>query len=799
MQYSFKEISKILDVKPVIRLDYYKIQHVCIDSRVVVNPENTIFIALKGTRDGHDFIKNAYKAGIRYFLVSNDSPVLNSSDVNYIVVKDTLKALQELATYHRSKFKIPILAITGSNGKTICKEWISALLFKKYNVCKSPKSYNSQIGVPLSILQLNSDHEIGVFEVGISQKGEMKVMQKMLQPTFGLFTNLGDAHDNGFIDRETKLAEKIKLFKDATMIINSADDVSWVPTVLNQEFNSKSISWSSQENPADLNIFKITNGKTTTLLLGSKKYVLPFTDDIHVYNATHALVVAKYLSVETEDYQHIFQDIPLRLSIEHGYRDSVVINDTYSLDISSLTMALQFQKVNHQEKKKTVIICDFLDNKVSKKSIVKLFEEHHIDTIIHVGNQFKKDTFDYHFSTTEQCLEALPTLPLQGSSILIKGARIFQFDKIAEKLIAKKHDTTLEINLSAVAHNLDVYRQQLLPKTKIMAMVKASAYGSGSIEIARLLEQKQIDYLCVAYVDEGVELRNLGIVTPIMVLNVSVEQLPTLIQYQLEPEVYRIELLIAVQQFLQFEIAEPLAVHLKLNTGMNRLGIDLNEVDQLVKLLDSKYVVVKSIFTHLSSTDDADDDDFTKLQIETFTNMCNKISIPAMRHALNTAGIARFQPYQMDMVRLGIGLYGIDPSDVIQNQLEVVGRLKCRISQIKKYPAGTTVGYNRKGVLSRESIIATIKIGYADGLPRYLSQGVGSLWVNGQLAPIMGNICMDMTMIDITDIPNVSPGDVVEIFGTNRSIKTLANQANTIPYEILTGIGNRVKRIFYQE
>lgn len=826
MPYSTTQIQHILSCSLLNPKIYNtQIQYLIFDSRKLLMPPQSIFFALEGKRhNGHTYIQDLYQKGVRNFVVNRILPHENYPNANFFYVRQPLAALQHIATHHKNQFQLKTIGITGSNGKTIVKEWLHQLLQQvtDYKIIRSPKSYNSQIGVPLSVWQIQAKHDLGIFEAGISQVGEMERLAKIIQCDIGIFTNIGTAHDEGFDSLEQKVQEKAKLFSKAHTVIYCADYLLIDKTLKNLKVNT--FTW-SKHHPADLQILAIEKGKPT-LLKGRYRgtimtITIPFADDASIENAIHCWATLLFLGYTNTPFQSAFQQlqsVALRLELKKGINRCTLVNDSYSLDINSLTIALDFLQQQNTHPACTLIISDMLQSGLSSKILYKqvadLLIQKKINRMIGIGKAIPTiqshlpSNFRCHFfPSTSAFLNQIHRIKFQNESILLKGARIFEFERIANALAKQVHQTVLEINLNALAHNLNVYRNLLNPSTKVMVMVKASAYGSGSDEVAKLLEFQQVDYLAVAYTDEGVELRMAGVQLPILVLNPEVASFDSIIRYQLEPEIYSFALLHQFLEKLQqptYTNNRPYPIHLKLDTGMRRLGFEQKDLEQLVPILQKQTSVkVQSIFSHLVGSDAPQHDDFSNQQIHLYQTMyahlTKNLGYSPIRHILNTGGIIRFPNHQMDMVRLGLGLYGIDSTKQLTHQLQMVTTLKATISQIKQISTGTTVGYNRMGKAKQPTTIATISIGYADGFPRALSNGVGSVWLHEQEAFIMGNVCMDMCMVDITHIPQAKEGDEVIIFGEHHPIALLAQRLNTIPYEILTNFSDRVKRVYFQE
>jgi alanine racemase len=800
------------------------------DSRFVSQPDHSIFFAIKGDRhDGHQFIEELYEKGVREFVIEKKSlsddlknRLTHFKDAKFWLVENAIRALQHLAAKHRENFDIPVIGITGSNGKTIVKEWISSLLSGDYDVVKSPRSYNSQLGVPLSVWQTNESHSLGVFEAGISKSGEMEYLEPVIRPTIGIFTNIGSAHDEGFRSRKSKATEKLRLFRRSQTLIYCKDyeDIDDEIRILLKAVNPtiELIGWSKKAgNNTFVNTSKSSTYTKLQVLYNSQNYTfqIPFTDDASIENAIHCIFLMLYLKIDASEIQsrlNLLKPIAMRLELKQGINDCYLIDDTYNNDYAGLSVALNFMSQQHTKRRKTLIISDLLQSGLEEsdlyESMAELINGKEIDQVIGIGevisrNQhyFKNATF---FQSTEAFLTEFPLAQFQSSLILVKGARKFAFEKIVNQLIQKVHGTVFEVNLDALTNNLNFYRNKIGSSTKIMVMVKAFAYGSGSAEVASLLEYHRVDYLGVAYTDEGVFLRQNGIKLPIMVLNPQPESFAKIIEYNLEPEIYSFKIL---NSFLNYiNVNSPLGgggIHIKLDTGMHRLGFVKEEIDTLIEILkQNPQIKIASIFSHLVGADESEHNDFSKSQIEKFEQMSKQIiaslTYSPLRHICNSAGIIRFPDAKFDMVRLGIGLYGVEVTGTEQNALQTVGTLKTIISQIKHLKKGETIGYSRKGILEKDSSIATIAIGYADGFDRGFSKGVGRVLVNGMACPVVGNVCMDMTMIDVSNVP-CEEGDEVIIFGKYLSIKYLAKTIDTIPYEILTGVSERVKRVFYKE
>ncbi len=818
------------------RQDDPGISELLIDSRRLIQPEQCLFIALVTSRnDGHHYIGELYEKGVRNFLISQMADDRNRMpDACFIAVPDTLMALQQLAAFQRNQFSFPVIGITGSNGKTIVKEWLFQMLCRDYKIIRSPKSYNSQIGVPLSVWKMEAWNTLAIFEAGISKPGEMTRLEHIIQPTIGIFTNIGTAHDEHFSGHREKVEEKLKLFIHSATLVYCADHHLITEALRsNPAFSGlKTFTW-SRNHEADLHLTSIDKSmRSTTItaryLSAEYSFSFPFTDDASIENIMHCWATMIVLGHPClSDRLHAaatLSPIAMRLELKEAINHCSLINDSYNSDFNSLSIAIDFLEQQTQQRKKTIILSDILQSGRNKEELYQEIAEllllKKIDRIIGIGRDISKyaDKFSMSklfFEKTEDFLNHFPLFSFQNESILLKGARIFEFEKISRVLQQKAHETVLEINIDALIHNLNYFRAKLNPVTKVMAMVKAFSYGSGSYEIANVLQFYHADYLAVAYADEGVELRKAGIRLPIMVMSPEEHSLDILLKYNLEPEIYNFRILRLLEEAIarnQTSGQEAIRIHIKLDTGMHRLGFTEDDLDELIHgLHDKPGIHIQSVFSHLAASEDPSEEVFTRKQIWVFHEMSRKITsqfgYPIIRHILNSAGISRFPDAQMDMVRLGIGLYGIGMDEEEQSQLRNVSTLKSVITQIKHIAAGDTIGYNRMGKAVKDKVIAIVPIGYADGLNRRLGNGRGSLYIHGEPAPIIGNICMDLTMIDITDLTSsvtpqpvsVREGDEVIIFGEKHPVTELSRQLDTIPYEILTGISRRVKRIYYYE
>lgn len=827
MRYNCEEIAGIVNGKFLGEKSSGTIKQLVFDSRSSSFSKDILFFALHGERlDGHDFIADLYQNNVRHFVIDQDIDIKQYPKASFIKVDDTLTALQALAKRHRKQFDIPVIGITGSNGKTIVKEWLHQLLKDDYHIVRNPKSYNSQIGVPISVWQMDKTHTLGIFEAGISQSNEMSNLKEIIQPTIGIMTNVGPAHDKGFMNVRQKVNEKLQLFTNVDVLIYCKDYQDINESIANIRSQGKTLnifSW-SKKGDASLNIKEVKkkDGEATISAIYEDKGLtinIPFNDDASIENAIHCLAVLLYLGYEEKTIQSNFgklTPVAMRLELKHAVHNCSIINDTYNSDIGSLSIALDFLSQQKQHPKKTLILSDILQTGESPdklyNKVAELLKHKGVKRFVGIGEalcqekkHFKENGLETDFyRSTNEFLKKASLAKFQNETILLKGARIFEFEKISRLLEEKMHTTTLEVDLNALIHNLNYYRSKINSSTKVMAMVKAFSYGSGSFEIANLLQYNKVDYLAVAYSDEGIALREKGITLPIMVMNPEADSFETMINYQLEPEIYSLNLLEQFEKTIASNLtAGPYLIHIKLDTGMHRLGFVEEDVDELInQLKQDKNIKIASIFSHLAGSDNAEHDEFTKQQIQSFERTSKKIidalkyKIP--RHILNSSGILRFPKSQYEMVRLGIGLYGIDTTGKAQKNLENVGILKSVIAQIKSVKKGDTIGYNRKGVAKDEMKIGIVNIGYADGLNRQLGNGNGTVYVNGKSVPIIGDICMDMCFIDLTDIAS-KEGDEVIIFGKEQSIQEMAEKLNTIPYEILTGISQRVKRVYLYE
>lgn len=818
MAYRISQIAQIIGAEPHHCQSAQRVvKHLQIDSRKINFPGESLFFALRGVAyDGHDFLIQAYQKGLRSFVVEQLPRQALPKDACLLLVADSLAALQQLCATHRSKVKTRIFGITGSNGKTIVKEWLYQLLESDYRVLRNPRSYNSQTGVPLSVWQLTNQHQLAFFEAGISQTGEMEKLATIIAPSEGIFTTLGPAHDAGFASRQQKLEEKLLLFKSCHTIYYARDQ-RLVHQTISQIYPDRQLRcWSTQSDKATLFLQKLQRKGTHSLLNAqyhgrSLTIKIPFTDRASIENALLCWLVALEIGVPDKviaQRMAQLEPVAMRLELRPGINSSLIINDAYNNDLTSLEIALHFLRQQSSGMPRLLVLTDILQSAEKPKTLYqkvkKLLKEQNIDHFIGIGSeiqQLKGQVKGARFyPDTTSLLSQLDVKHFAGKAILLKGARRFHLEKLADRLSEKVHQTALEIKLDALAHNLRFYQKRLAPATRLLVMVKAAAYGSGAVEIARLLQREGVAYLGVAYADEGIALRQAGIDLPILVLNPEVSAFPLMLRYGLEPEIYSVSLL---REYLRAIHHLPTApgLHLKLETGMQRLGLSEEELARVVHLLKlHPQVQVQSVFSHLAASENKEKDDFTRLQAERFQKMLGyleqALGYRPTAHLLNSEGIVRFPDWQFDMVRLGIGFYGISSLPEVRAQLQFALCLKSRISQIKTVVAGEPVGYGAGAAADRDRRIAVVGIGYADGLLRLAGNGRFSLEVHGKPAPTVGNICMDMCMIDISELPEVKEGDEVIVFDANKPIEELAEALHTIPYEVLTNISERVRRVY---
>ena len=819
--YSIQQVSKLIGEGQSLPFHDETISYLSIDSRKLFHPEHTLFFALKGANhDGHIYIDELIERGVRNFVVSN-AAWLENKQANFIFAPNSQKALQGLAGFHRQQFHYPVLGITGSNGKTIIKEWLSQLLDKHFKVVKSPRSYNSQVGVPLSVWQMKPEHNLGIFEAGISKPGEMNKLSQIIEPTLGLFTNLGDAHSENFTNKYNKALEKAQLFQSCESIFYCADH-EIIPDVIEQLSADKNLISGGYHNQASLQIQKIETTYHTQITALYKQeeiqITLPFVDPASIENCCHVWNIGLHLGLSNEtiqDEMKALAPIAMRLEVKKGLHNTTIVNDVYNSDLGSLEIALEVLQRQTSLPKRTLILSDILQSDISNDTLSnklnELIESFKIERFFGIGPKLSSLEGHIHapqvitYENTVSFLKDLHQYTFQNESILVKGARDFRLERVCQRLEERIHETRMEINLNALIHNLNYFRSKLKPETKLMTMVKASSYGSGAVQIAKLLEFHRVDYLAVAYADEGVELREAGVNMPIMVVSPEMKGFEQMIIHRLEPEVFSFKILESFSRHLKNIEPEllPFPIHIKLDTGMHRLGFEESELEELAYELKSiPEIEVKSIFSHLAGSEDPMHDDFTQRQIRKFDSMTdilsNALGYQPMKHILNTSGISRHTNGQYDMARLGIGLYGIGSNvQEDQNLLPVIS-FKSEIIQTRLVPAGDSIGYGRREVTTKPTKIGIISLGYADGLSRMLGNRNSYLLVNGQKAPIVGNVCMDLCMVDLTGI-DAEVGAEVEVFGENRSVRSFANDLHTIPYEVFASTPARVKRIYFQE
>lgn len=826
INYTIESIAEITNGKIVQHNNKVQPSHILLDSRKLLFPESTVFFALNSEhRKGTMFIKNLYEKQVKTFVIDDNAfDISLFPGANFILVGSVLDALHILAIHHRKQFILPVIGITGSNGKTIVKEWLYQLLHTDYSIIRSPKSYNSQVGVPLSVLQVTEQHTLAIMEAGISEPGEMEKIEKIIQPTIGIFTNIGEAHSEGFENKKQKIKEKLKLFKHSSSLFFCIDDKKIYEGVeiLKEENQKLQLFTWSRKGRASLQIISVETQNNFSIIRG--RYTqeeihvkIPFTDDASIENAITCWCVLLQMKIPPGvivERMSQLHPVEMRLELKHGINNCSIINDSYSADTSSLKIALDFLHQQKQHQKQTVILSDILQSgrpyNELYSEVASLLKQKNIQRLIAIGpqislqqSQFASLPEKHFFSSTDEFRTHFHSLHFKDESILLKGARVFEFEQISRLLEQKVHQTILSINLSSIVYNLKQYRSLLKPSVKIMAMVKAFSYGSGSYEIANLLQFNNADYLSVAYADEGIELRKAGITLPVMVMNPEENTYNALVQYDLEPEIFSFPVLYSFEKYLHTLGLQYFPVHIKLDTGMHRLGFEQKDIGKLADHLKSNInIKVQSVFSHLVASDDEAHDEFTNKQATMFLECCSVLqsvlNYNFLRHIVNTSAISRHPVLQMDMVRLGIGLYGIDNNDIMQKKLRNVSTLTTTIAQLKNVKAGETVGYGCSAIMQNDAMIATVRIGYADGYPRALSNGIGKMIVQNKLVPVAGNVCMDMTMLDVTGI-DCKVGDRVLVFGEQLPIQDLAKWCHTIPYEIMTGVSQRVKRIYFEE
>lgn len=823
MSYTIEHIASWLSTNSVIKTPAH-IAHLLIDSRRLIYPDTSLFFAITtGQNDGHLYVEELMQRGVFNFVVKTNFDTSAFPNANFLKVNDVLAALQIIAKHHRAQFTYPVIGITGSNGKTIVKEWLNQLLANRYHIIRSPRSYNSQIGVPLSVWEMEKKHQLAIFEAGISQKGEMEVLANMIQPTIGILTSIGTAHQEGFESEAEKRNEKWKLFQNAQVIIAPLSELALDDNDVAHHSGYPSVITWCRSGAATLKIQSETIIQGHTYLqanyLGADlQLVVPFTDLISVNNTITCLLTLLHLQVPMSEIQegiNQLRHLDMRMQIKKGIQHCYILNDSYSNDVHSLQLALTYATQQAGALPITLILSDvaqFNQDAVQYDQLLQQLAVFPIKKLIAIGPHLAKALQKHKglhnkgvhvisFDTTQQFIHQMDIYSFKEEFILIKGARVFELEKINELLQLQVHKTMAEINLTTLVDNYKKIKTVVGPKVKMMAMVKAFGYGSGSVEVARILQFHHVDYLSVAYADEGVALRQAGIHLPIMVMNVDETTFDTLVKYHMEPEIFSFTQYQQFNEYIKNQAISNFPIHIKLNTGMNRLGFDMDTIENLCDLLKSNsQLKVQTIFSHLSASGNKSLENFTHQQLNLFNTAAAKIETvlgyTTLKHIANSDAILLDPIFHLDMVRLGIGLYGTSQGPI---DLAPVVQLTTTISQIRHLKKGDTVGYNRAGVLLRDSIIATVRLGYADGYSRHLGLGRGAMWLNGLLAPIVGDICMDMTMIDITDIPSVSEGDSVQVFGKNLAITQVAKWAGTIPYEILTSIGQRVKRIYISD
>lgn len=823
--YSLRQVAEIISARLVGNDENREVSDLLIDSRQLVAADHALFFALQSVRnDGHKYINDLYEKGVRAFVVTQ-LPAEPFADAVFLVVDDTLNALQQLAAYHRAQFDIPVIGITGSNGKTIVKEWLTQILSADFNIVRSPKSYNSQVGVPLSVWQMNAENQLAVFEAGISQPEEMMPLQNVIKPTIGVFTNIGQAHDENFISRFQKAGEKLNLFTQAEKLVYCMDYFDIQQVVIRSGLGSKIklFTWSRKFEDADVFVKSVQqsekNAEIVCIYQGSAlNFTIPFADDASVENAIHCICVALLLGLQPELIaQRLLSlaSVAMRLEIKSGINNCTIINDYYNSDVNSLAIALDVMNQQRQHKRKVLVLSDILQSGRNEydlyAEIAHLLEKKNVDMLVGIGEAISRQAKQfamesYFYANVGDFLTHFPFSKFNNQTILLKGARAFEFEQISKELQEKAHETVLEINFNNLVSNYNYYRSKIKPETKLMVMVKAFGYGSGNFEVSNIMQFRRADYLTVAFADEGVELRRAGINLPIMVMSPEVNSYDNIIKYHLEPEVFSFRNLTMIENAMEnmaLPEAHPLNIHIKLDTGMHRLGFSKNEIPELIQRIKANPMLrVASVFSHLATADNPSEDEFTLSQIHCFEEgsqmIVDAFPYKVLRHILNTAGITRFTKYQFDMVRLGIGLYGVPTCEADKDFLQPVVSLKTTINQIKNIPAGDSIGYNRHGRAEKDMRIGIIPIGYADGLSRLLGNGNGKFYINGQQVKVIGDICMDMCMLDLTDV-QAEEGDTIVIFDAEHSIFDIAKACQTIPYEIMTSISQRVKRIYYQE
>ena len=825
MTYTIEKITTLIGARRYGNADA-NIGFLLTDSRSLCFPEETLFFALKTERhDGHAYIPELYRRGVRNFVVTGmpEGYADGYPEANFLKVTDARKALQRLAERHRDEFNVPVVGITGSNGKTVVKEWLYQLLSPYKYVTRSPRSYNSQTGVPLSVWLMNEQTEVGIFEVGISQPGEMQALRDIIQPTIAVLTNIGAAHQENFASKEEKCREKTVLFHDAETIVYNADDELIRRTVAESAYKGEPLYYSMADKNVPVFIADVSKGDTSTTVTYvyrqglEEKYTIPFIDDASVANSITCAVVALKLGLSAGELaggMARLEPVAMRMEVKQGRHGCTLINDSYNSDVNSLDIALDFmnRRPDHQGRRRTLILSDIFQSGETAADLYRevgsLVKKRGVQKFIGIGPELSQHSRaipvaeKFFFSSVDAFLRSEVFRSMRDEVILIKGARAFGFDRITDLMVQKVHETVLEVNLGALVENLNYYRSFMKPETKLVCMIKADAYGAGSVEIAKTLQDHRVDYLAVAVADEGATLRRNGITANIMIMNPEMTAFKTMFDYDLEPEVYSFRLLDALIKAAEKEGITDYPVHIKIDTGMHRLGFDpLHDMDALINRLKHQSAVIpRSVFSHFVGSDSDSFDDFSAHQFELFDKASKQLQAAfkhkILRHIDNSAGIEHFPNRQLDMCRLGLGLYGIDSRN--NEIIHTVSTLKTTILQLRRVPAGDTVGYSRKGTIDHDSVIAAIPIGYADGLNRHLGNRRGYCLVNGKRAGYVGNICMDVAMIDVTGI-DCKEGDTVEIFGEHLPVTVLSDILDTIPYEVLTCISNRVKRVYFQD
>ncbi len=819
---NFSDLPDILSGEVTSFFSERAITHLLTDSRKAVSSDGSLFFALQGpNHNGHDYLAALHEQGVRQFVVSRqDIPVL--PEANVIQVPDTLLALQQLAAFHRGQFTYPVVGISGSNGKTIVKEWLGQMLAPHCKVMKSPGSYNSQLGVPLSVWGMAGEHDLALVEAGISRKDEMHRLEKIIQPTAGIFTNIGSAHDEGFSNKQEKANEKARLFSKAAYVIYRAEYPE-IKQALAARSGARPVIWTTRNDtptPVYAYVTFKSNHQHTTLTFEYENnkeasFQCPFTDEASLENCIHIIVYMLYEGFSTEVIREgmlRLKPLSMRLEMKEGINNCYLIDDSYSNDLAGLQIALDFLHQQKQREYKAAIISDLLETGKPApelyRQVAERVQANGVNLLVGIGEAISEQQHQfaipaYCFADVKHFLESDVARQLKNAVVLVKGARLYGLEKVVQRLTRKIHRTTLSVNLDALTHNLNFYRSRLKAGTKVMVMVKAFSYGGGSFEIASHLQFHRVDYLAVAYTDEAVSLRKNGISIPILILNPAPNNFSQIMAHRLEPEISNFSQLQSLKEAIANEPPDsPLAIHIKIDTGMHRLGFMPEEVDGLCQQLTGmEQVKVASVFTHLVGADEETHNAFSREQASryriAYEQIKQALGYAPTRHVVNSAGILRFPEYHYDMVRLGIGLYGVEVNQMFPDALRPISALKTVISQVKDISKGETIGYSRAGKAESDLRTATIAIGYADGFSRGFSKGRASVFIHGKPAPVIGNVCMDMTMVDVTHIPEAMPGDPVEIFGEQQSVTTLAKALGTIPYEVLTNISERVRRVYY--